>query len=41
MYLKINKPYIEKNRLYSKIEYENKTYDMYFEVENEYFKRIK
>lgn len=38
--LKINKPYIKNNRLYSKIEYEKKVYDMYFEVEDEYKKYL-
>lgn len=36
----INKPYVKKNRLYSKIEYEGKEYDMYYEVEDEYSKYL-
>ena len=36
MKLTINNPRIENNRLYSLIEYNNTSYDMYFEVEKEY-----
>ncbi len=36
MNLKINKPYIVDNRLYSKIEYGKNVFDLYFEVEKEY-----
>lgn len=40
MSLVINKPYIKNNRLISKIEYDNKEYDLYFEVEKEYTKYL-
>ncbi len=36
MDLIINKPYILENKLISTIEYENKKYDLYFKVNNEY-----
>ena len=36
----INKPYIDGNRLYSKIQYENKEYDLYYEVEKKYSKYL-
>ena len=36
MDLIINKTFIKNNRLISKIQYDNKEYDMYFEVEDEY-----
>ena len=35
MDLIINKPYIQNNKLISKIEYDNKNYDLFFEVEEE------
>ena len=38
--LKINKPFIKNNRLYSKIEYDNNIFDMYFEVEDQYKKYL-
>ncbi len=40
MDLIINKTYIDNNKLVSKIEYENKSYDMYFKVEDEYKKYL-
>ena len=36
MKLIINKPVIKDNKLISKIEYDNKTYDLFFQVEDEY-----
>lgn len=36
MKLIINKPYIKGNRLFSKIEYDEKSYNMFFEVEPDY-----
>lgn len=36
----INKPYIDKNRIVSVIEYEKNKYDLYFEVNNEYVKYL-
>ena len=40
MNLIINKTYIKENKLISKIEYDNKEYDMYFQVEKEYSKYL-
>ena len=40
MKLIINQPYIDKNKLISKIEYNNTSYDMFFEVDNEYVKYL-
>ena len=36
MELKINQPYIKNNKLISKIDYESKNYELYFEVNEEY-----
>lgn len=36
----INKPRIENNKLISKIEYENKEYELFFQVENEYIEYL-
>ena len=40
MKLIINQPFIDHNKLVSKIEYDNKSYNMFFEVENEYVKYL-
>lgn len=40
MDLIINKPRIYENKLISKIEYEDKVYDLFFEVEQEYVKYL-
>lgn len=40
MILVINKPYIKDNKLLSKIEYNNKEIEMYFEVERQYVKYL-
>ena len=40
MNLIINKPYIDGNKLVSKIEYDDKKYDMYFEVEDKFLEYL-
>ena len=40
MELIINKPYIDGNKLISKIEYENKEYELFFEVEDKYIQYL-